>query len=52
MSDIDHGFGGYKDKMRDLYNICVNNIEIKYEDNQSFYSLGIKEDFNCVLKKK
>ena len=51
-TDMDHGFGGYKKKMKDLYNICVNNIEIKYEDNQSFYSLGIKEDFSCVLKKK
>ena len=50
--DIFHGFGGYKENMRNLYNICVNNIEIKYEDNHSFASLGIKENFNCILKLK
>ena len=53
-SDIEHGFGSYKDNMVNLYNIYVKkyNIEIKYEDNQSFSSLGIKDDFECFLNLK
>ena len=37
--------------MMNLYNIYVKkyNIEIKYEDNQSFFKLGIKDDFECFL---
>ena len=52
--DLEHGFGLYKKNMRNSYNIYVKkyNIEIKYEDNQSFFSLGIKDDFECFLKLK
>jgi hypothetical protein len=52
--DRDHGFGIYRENLRNLYNIYIKkfDVEIKYEDDQSFYSLGIKEDFECVLKKK
>ena len=50
--DLDHGFGFFKDNLRGLYNIYINNKEIKYEDNQSFSSLGIKEDFVCRVKLK
>ena len=50
--DIDHGFGSFKDNLRGLYNIYIGNIEIKFEDNQSFSSHGIKEDFACRIKLK
>jgi len=49
---IDHGFGWFKDNLRGLYNICIGNIEIKFENNQSFFSRGIKEDFACRIKLK
>ena len=37
--------------MMNLYNIYVKKyyFEIKYEDNQSFFKLGIKDDFECFL---
>ena len=47
-----HGFGLYKNNLAKLYDIYANNIKIQYEDNTIFYSLGIKEDFNCTLKLK
>ena len=50
--EIGHGFGHYKKILRKVYNIYIDNIEIKYEDNQSFSSLGIKEDFVCRIKLK
>ena len=50
--DLDHGFGLFKDNLRGLYNIYINNKEIKYEDNQSFSSLGIDQDFVCRVKLK
>lgn len=47
-----HGFGIYKKNINKLYDIYVNNIKIQYEDEETFFSLGIMDDFYCVLKNK
>ena len=44
---LDHGFRQFK---KDLKSVIINNKIIKDGDDESFYSLGINNNFECVLK--
>ena len=44
---IDHGFCRFNEKIN---SIIINNKEIKKDDENIFYSLGINHNFDCILK--
>ena len=44
---IDHGFRQFNKKIN---SVIINNKEIKMDDENSFYSLGINHNFECILK--
>lgn len=44
---INHGFRYFK---KDLKEVIINNRIIKIDEDNSFYSLGLNNNFECILK--
>ena len=44
---INHGFRYFK---KDLKEVIINNKIIKRDEDNSFYSLGLNNNFECILK--